>query len=132
MSMSDPLADLLTRIRNASMAKHESVEIPNSHLKAHVAENLQKEGFINGFELIKDSKQGVLKIALKYDHNNNGVITGLKRVSKPGCRVYVQSKKIPKVMSGLGVAILSTSNGVMTDKEARQQGVGGELLCEVW
>ncbi len=132
MSMSDPLADLLTRIRNASMAKHESVEIPNSNLKAHVAENLQKEGFINGFEVIEDSKQGVLKIALKYDHNNNGVITGLKRVSKPGCRVYVQSKKIPKVMSGLGVAILSTSNGVMTDKEARQQGVGGELLCEVW
>lgn len=132
MSMSDPIADLLTRIRNASMAKHESVEIPNSNLKAHVAENLQKEGFINGFEQIEDSKQGVLKITLKYDQNNNGVITGLKRVSKPGCRVYVQSKKIPKVMSGLGVAILSTSNGVMTDKEARQQGVGGEVLCEVW
>ncbi|MEN8258213.1 MAG: 30S ribosomal protein S8 [Thermodesulfobacteriota bacterium] len=132
MSMSDPLADLLTRIRNANTARHESVEIPNSNLKAHVAENLQKEGFINGFELIEDSKQGVLKISLKYDHNNDGVITGLKRVSKPGCRVYVQANKIPKVMSGLGVSILSTSNGVITDKEARQQGVGGELLCEVW
>ena len=132
MSMSDPIADLLTRIRNASMARHETVDIPSSNLKAHVAENLKKEGFINGFELIEDSKQGVLKISLKYDQHNNGVITGIKRVSKPGCRVYVQSKKIPKVMSGLGVAILSTSNGVMTDKDARQQGVGGEVLCEVW
>jgi small subunit ribosomal protein S8 len=132
MSMSDPIADMLTRIRNANMVKHESVEIPSSNLKAHVAENLKKEGYINGFELIADSKQGVLKISLKYDQHNNGVITGLKRVSKPGCRVYVQSNKIPKVMSGLGVSILSTSNGVITDKEARQQGVGGELLCEVW
>ena len=132
MSMSDPIADLLTRIRNASRARHESVEIPNSKLKAHVADNLKKEGFIHGYELIEDSKQGVLKISLKYDQNNNGVITGLKRLSKPGCRVYVQANKIPKVMSGLGVAILTTSNGVITDKEARQQGVGGELLCEVW
>jgi small subunit ribosomal protein S8 len=132
MSMSDPIADMLTRIRNANMVKHESVEIPSSNLKAHLAENLKKEGYINGFELIADSKQGVLKISLKYDQHNNGVITGLKRVSKPGCRVYVQSNNIPKVMSGLGVSILSTSNGVITDKEARQQGVGGELLCEVW
>lgn len=132
MSMSDPIADLLTRIRNASRARHESVEIPNSKLKEHVADNLKKEGFIHGYELIEDSKQGVLKISLKYDQNNNGVITGLKRLSKPGCRVYVQANKIPKVMSGLGVAILTTSNGVITDKEARQQGVGGELLCEVW
>ena len=132
MSMSDPIADMLTRVRNANMAKHESVEMPNSKLKTHVAENLKKEGFINGFELIADSKQGILKISLKYDHHNSSVITGLKRVSKPGCRVYVPSNKIPKVMSGLGVSILSTSNGVMTDKEARQQGVGGELLCDVW
>ncbi|PLX47702.1 MAG: 30S ribosomal protein S8 [Desulfobulbaceae bacterium] len=132
MSMSDPLADMLTRIRNANMVRHESVEIPNSNLKTHVAENLKKEGYINGLEVIEDSKQGILKISLKYDRNNNRVITGLKRVSKPGCRVYVQSNNIPKVMSGLGVAILSTSKGVLTDKEARQQGVGGEVLCEVW
>jgi small subunit ribosomal protein S8 len=132
MSMSDPLADMLTRIRNANMVRHESVEMPSSNLKAHLAENLKKEGYINGFDIVEDSKQGVLKISLKYDQNNDGVITGLKRVSKPGCRVYVQSSKIPKVMSGLGISILSTSNGVLTDKEARQQGVGGELLCEVW
>mgnify|MGYP005838523001 CR=1 FL=1 len=132
MSMSDPLADMLTRIRNANMVRHETVEIPNSNLKTHVAENLKKEGYINGLEVVEDSKQGILKISLKYDRNNNRVITGLKRVSKPGCRVYVQSNNIPKVMSGLGVAILSTSKGVLTDKEARQQGVGGEVLCEVW
>lgn len=132
MSMSDPLADMLTRIRNANMVMHESVEMPSSNLKAHVAENLKKEGYIVGYELVEDSKQGLLKISLKYDQNNNRVITGLKRVSKPGCRVYVQANKIPKVMSGLGISILSTSNGVMTDKEARHQGVGGELLCEVW
>lgn len=132
MSMSDPLADMLTRIRNANMVRHETVEIPNSNLKTRVAENLEKEGYIHGYEVVADSKQGILKITLKYDQHNNGVITGLQRVSKPGCRVYVQSNKIPKVMSGLGVAILSTSNGVITDKEARQQGVGGEVLCEVW
>lgn len=132
MSMNDPLADMLTRIRNANMVRHESVEMPSSNLKTHVAENLKKEGYINGFELIEDSKQGILKLSLKYAKNNERVITGLKRVSKPGCRVYVQSNKIPKVMSGLGISILSTSNGVLTDKEARQQGVGGELLCEVW
>ena len=132
MSMSDPLADMLTRIRNANMVKHDTVEIPHSKLKAHVAENLKKEGYINGFDLIKDSKQGMIKIDLKYTNDNTGVITGIKRVSKPGCRVYVQSSDIPKVMSGLGISILSTSKGVISDKEARALGVGGELLCDVW
>lgn len=132
MSMSDPLADMLTRIRNANMVKHDTVEIPHSKLKAHVAENLKKEGYINGFDLIEDSKQGMIKIDLKYTKDNTGVITGIKRVSKPGCRVYVQSSDIPKVMSGLGISILSTSKGVISDKEARALGVGGELLCDVW
>ncbi|MEN8139972.1 MAG: 30S ribosomal protein S8 [Thermodesulfobacteriota bacterium] len=132
MSMSDPLADMLTRIRNANMAKHPTVQIPYSNVKSHIAENFKKEGYITDFAVRKDDKQGTLEITLKYDPNNNGVITGLKRVSKPGCRVYVQTNNIPKVMSGLGVAILSTSKGVLTDKEARQQKVGGELLCEIW
>ena len=132
MSMSDPLADMLTRIRNASMVKHDTVEIPLSKLKVHVAENLKKEGFINDFSVIQDSKQGSIKIGLKYSGDDRAVITGIKRVSKPGCRVYVQSSDIPKVMSGLGISILSTSKGVVTDKEARQLGVGGELLCDVW
>ncbi len=132
MSMSDPLADMLTRIRNASMVKHDTVEIPHSKLKAHVAENLKKEGYINDFSVIEDSNQGSIKIDLKYSGDLTAVITGIKRVSKPGCRVYVQSSDIPKVMSGLGISILSTSQGVMTDKEARKLNVGGELLCDVW
>ncbi len=132
MSMSDPLADMLTRIRNANMVKHDTVEIPYSKMKAHVAENLKSEGYINGFNLIEDSKQGILKVDLKYTSDNTRVITGIKRVSKPGCRVYVQSSDIPKVMSGLGISILSTSKGVISDKEARKLGIGGELLCDVW
>lgn len=132
MSMSDPLADMLTRIRNANMVKHDTVEIPYSKLKAHVAENLKAEGYINGFDHIEDSKQGILKVDLKYTSDNTRVITGIKRVSKPGCRVYVQSSDIPKVMSGLGISILSTSKGVISDKEARKLGIGGELLCDVW
>ncbi|MDA3971723.1 MAG: 30S ribosomal protein S8 [Desulfobulbaceae bacterium] len=132
MSMSDPLADMLTRIRNANMVKHDTVEIPYSKMKAHVAENLKSEGYINGFDLIEDSKQGILKVDLKYTSDNTRVITGIKRVSKPGCRVYVQSSDIPKVMSGLGISILSTSKGVISDKEARKLGIGGELLCDVW
>ena len=132
MSMSDPLADMLTRIRNASMVKHPTVQIPHSNIKSHIAENLKSAGYINDFSIIKDDKQGLIEIDLKYDKHNKGVITGLKRVSKPGCRVYVQANNIPRVMSGLGVAILSTSKGVITDKEARSKGIGGELICEVW
>jgi len=132
MSMSDPLADMLTRIRNARMVKFESLEMPYSKLRNGVAEILKKEGYISDYQVIKDSKPGVLKISLKYDQHRNPVITGLKRVSKPGCRVYVKSDDIPKVMSGLGIAIISTSSGILTDREARKNGVGGELLCTVW
>ena len=132
MSMSDPLADMLTRIRNARMVKFESLEMPYSKLRNGVAEILKKEGYISDYQVVKDNIQGVLKISLKYDQHRNPVITGLKRVSKPGCRVYVKSNDIPKVMSGLGIGIISTSSGIMTDIEARQKGVGGELLCAVW
>lgn len=132
MSMSDPLADLLTRIRNASMANYPSVDIPFSKVKKGVATILKQEGYINDFAVLDEGHQGVLRLDLKYDQNNKAVITGLKRVSKPGRRMYTRSDSIPKVMSGLGVAILSTSSGVMTDIEARKLGVGGEILCEVW
>ncbi|MBU0730023.1 MAG: 30S ribosomal protein S8 [Proteobacteria bacterium] len=132
MSMSDPLADMLTRIRNAGMVKFESVDIPYSNLKAGVAEILKQEGYINDYQVIKGDKQGVLKVNLKYDQDDVRVITGLKRVSSPGRRVYVKSDKIPKVMSGLGIAIISTSKGLITDREAKKTGIGGELLCEVW
>ena len=132
MSMSDPLADMLTRIRNAGMVKFESLEMPLSNLKADVAKILKSEGYINDFQVVKDEKQGTLKIELKYDQHNQAAISGLKRVSKPGRRVYVKHDEIPTVMSGLGVAIVSTSKGVKSDREARATKVGGELLCEVW
>jgi len=132
MSMSDPMADMLTRIRNAGMAKFESVEIPLSKLKKGVAEMLKKEGYINDYNIIQDNTQGILKVDLKYDRNENKVITGIRKVSKPGCRVYVQADNIPRVMSGLGISILSTSKGIITDADARKMNVGGELLCEVW
>ncbi|MBI5558289.1 MAG: 30S ribosomal protein S8 [Deltaproteobacteria bacterium] len=132
MSISDPLADMLTRIRNAKMVKFESLEMPNSKIKRGVAEILKKEGYISDYQVITDSKQGILKIGLKYDQNRNSVISGLKSVSKPGCRVYVKSDAIPKVMSGLGIAIISTSTGILTDREARKARIGGELLCTVW
>ncbi|MEW6521637.1 MAG: 30S ribosomal protein S8 [Thermodesulfobacteriota bacterium] len=132
MSISDPLADMLTRIRNARLVKFESLEMPYSKLRSGVAEILKKEGYISDYQVIKDNRQGVLKISLKYDQHRNPVISGLKRVSKPGCRIYVKSDDIPKVMSGLGIAIISTSSGILTDREARQRGIGGELLCTVW
>ncbi|RJX28921.1 MAG: 30S ribosomal protein S8 [Desulfurivibrio sp.] len=132
MSISDPLADMLTRIRNARLVKFESLEMPHSKLRSGVAEILKKEGYISDYQVIKDNRQGVLKISLKYDQHRNPVISGLKRVSKPGCRIYVKSDDIPKVMSGLGIAIISTSSGILTDREARQRGIGGELLCTVW
>jgi small subunit ribosomal protein S8 len=114
------------------MVKFDSVDIPLSNLKADVARLLKEEGYINDFHVLKDDTQGVLRIDLKYDQHNQKVINGLRRISKPGCRVYVKSDKIPKVMSGLGIAIISTSKGVMTDHQARKMRVGGELLCEVW
>lgn len=132
MSMSDPLADMLTRIRNAGMVKFESVDVPHSNLKAGLAKILKEEGYIRDFHVIEDTKQGVLRIDLKYDQHNQRVITGLRRVSKPGCRVYVKADGIPRVMSGMGIAVLSTSSGILADSEARKQGVGGELLCEIW
>ena len=132
MSMSDPLADMLTRIRNATKSHFSTVEMPLSKLKVNVAKALKKEGYISEFYIIENNVQGVLKIELKYGSNNEQVISGIRRVSKPGHRQYKTSDHIPKVMSGLGVAILTTSKGVITDKEARQQNIGGELLCEVW
>ena len=132
MSMSDPLADMLTRIRNATRAHFTSVEMPLSQLKVNVAKALKREGYISEYYILEKEPQGALKIDLKYGPNNEQVITGLKKVSKPGHRQYKTSDHIPKVMSGLGVAILTTSKGVITDKEARQLNIGGELLCEVW
>ena len=132
MSMSDPLADMLTRIRNAGMVKFPSVDMPTSRLKVNVAATLKKEGYIEDYQVIGDAKQGTLHVTLKYDRDNQKVITNLKRVSKPGRRMYVKADGIPKVMSGLGVSIISTSKGIVADREARALGLGGELLCEVW
>ncbi len=132
MSMSDPLADMLTRIRNGVHARFDSVDMPLSKLKVSVARVLKQEGYINDYHIIDQGVQGVLRIDLKYGPDNEQVITGIRRVSKPGLRQYKKSSQIPKVMSGLGIGILSTSIGVITDREARRRNVGGELLCEVW
>ena len=132
MSMSDPIADLLTRIRNASSAEHEKVDIPSSKLKVRITEILKDEGFIKNFRLIEDKKQGTLRVYLKYGPGNEKIISGLVRVSKPGRRVYVAKDKIPSILGGMGVAILSTSHGVMTDRAVRKQQLGGEVLAYVW
>lgn len=132
MSMSDPLADFLTRIRNAVRANFDTVEIPQSTLKVRVAEVLKKEGYITAYQLEQQGVQGTIKIELKYGPNREQVITGIRRVSKPGLRQYKKSQDVPNVMSGLGVGILTTSKGVISDREARRLNVGGELLCEVW
>ncbi|MBO8165283.1 MAG: 30S ribosomal protein S8 [Brevibacillus sp.] len=132
MVMTDPIADMLTRIRNANMVRHEKVEIPASKLKKEIARILKEEGFIRDAEFIEDNKQGIIRLFLKYGPNNERVITGLKRISKPGLRVYASTDQIPRVLGGLGIAILSTSSGVMTDKQARQAHVGGEVLAYVW
>jgi small subunit ribosomal protein S8 len=132
MSMSDPLADMITRIRNAVMVNLRTVEMPLSTLKVGVAKVLKDEGFIEDYQILKETVQGTMRINLKYGANGEKVVTGLRRVSKPGKRIYVKSDKIPKVMSGLGIAVLSTSKGIITDRQARQLGVGGEVLCNVW
>ncbi|ALS26187.1 30S ribosomal protein S8 [Paenibacillus cisolokensis] len=132
MVMSDPIADMLTRIRNANVVRHEVVEMPASKVKKQIAEILKREGFIRDAEFIDDNKQGIIRIFLKYGSNNERVITGLKRISKPGLRVYAKVNEIPRVLGGLGIAIISTSQGIMTDKEARQVKSGGEVLCYVW
>jgi small subunit ribosomal protein S8 len=132
MVMSDPIADMLTRIRNANIVRHETVEIPASKVKREIAEILKKEGFIRDAEYVQDSKQGIIRLFLKYGSNNERVISGLKRISKPGLRVYTKSQEVPRVLGGLGIAIISTSKGVMTDKDARQSKAGGEVICYVW
>ncbi|MBR2679592.1 MAG: 30S ribosomal protein S8 [Exiguobacterium sp.] len=132
MVMTDPIADMLTRIRNANMVRHEKMELPASNIKREIAEILKREGFIRDVEYIEDAKQGTLRLFLKYGANNERVITGLKRISKPGLRVYAKADEVPKVLGGLGIAVLSTSKGLMTDKEARQQQVGGEVLAYIW
>jgi small subunit ribosomal protein S8 len=132
MVMADPIADFLTRIRNANSVNHEKVEIPASNMKKTLAEIFKEEGLIKGYEFIEDGKQGILRLYLKYGTNNEKVITGIKRISKPGLRVYVNKDEVPRVLGGLGLAVISTSQGVMTDKEARKRGLGGEVICYIW
>ena len=132
MSMSDPLADMLTRIRNAGNAKHKSVDIPGSKIKTDLAGVLKQEGFIRNFKFIKDNKQGILRIYLKYDQNDRHVVYGVERVSKPSRRVYVKSRDVKPVLNGLGISVLSTSVGLITDKQARKENIGGEVLCAIW
>ncbi|MEG1017246.1 MAG: 30S ribosomal protein S8 [Oscillospiraceae bacterium] len=132
MHITDPIADLLTRIRNASTAKHETVEIPSSNMKKAIAKILVDEGYVKGMQVTDDSKQGVIKLTLKYGEDRRPAITGLRRVSKPGLRMYTSSEKMPKVLKGLGIAIVSTPKGVMTDKQARSENIGGEVLAFVW
>ena len=132
MMTSDPIADMLTRIRNANSSKHKAVDVPASNIKLGIAEILFKEGYIKSFEEIKDDNQGIIRITLKYDEKGTRVIDGLRRISKPGLRVYASKEDLPQVLNGLGIAIISTSKGLKTDKEARQLGVGGEVLAYVW
>ena len=132
MNTTDPIADMLTRIRNATSAKHKEVDIPASNIKRAIAQILLDEGYIASFEEIKDEKQGMLRITLKYDENGKRVIDGLKRISKPGLRIYVNKDELPQVLNGLGIALISTSKGIKTDKEARKEGLGGEVLAYVW
>lgn len=132
MTMTDPIADLLTRIRNANMVRHEKLEVPASNVKKEIAEILKREGFIRDVEYAEDNKQGIIRIFLKYGKDNERVITGLKRISKPGLRVYAKTNEVPKVLNGLGIALVSTSQGLLTDKEARAKQVGGEVLAYVW
>ena len=132
MQISDTIADMLTRIRNASAAKHDSVDVPASNVKKAIAQILLDEGYITSFQVEEDGKQGVIHITLKYGQNKSQVISGIRRVSKPGLRIYTNVEDMPKVMKGLGIAILSTSKGIMTDKQARKANVGGEVLAFVW
>jgi len=132
MSVTDPIADMLTCIRNAIMAKKKEVTVPSSRMKVEIAKILKDEGFIKNFKVIDDNKQGLLQIWLKYTEDNKSVISGLERVSRPGCRIYCTKETLPIVMSGLGIAIISTSKGILTDKKCRELGVGGEIICKVW
>lgn len=132
MQITDVIADMLTRIRNAGTAKHETVDIPASSVKSAIADILVKEGYVKSVQKIEDDKQGILRITLKYTSNKKMVISGIKRISKPGLRVYANKEELPKVLGGLGIAIISTSKGIMTDKDARKLGVGGEVMAYVW
>lgn len=130
--MTDPIADMLTRIRNGNDARHNTVDIPASNIKKELAQILLDEGYIKGFDVIEDNKQGIIRIEFKYGNNNEKVISGIKRISKPGLKVYVKKDEVPRVLGGLGIAIISSSKGIMTDKTARQEEVGGEVICYVW
>lgn len=132
MTMTDPIADMLTRIRNANTVGHKTVDVPASNMKKSIAGILKEEGYITDFEVIDDNKQGVIRITMKYDADKERVISGLKKISKPGLKVYAKRNEVPKVLGGLGIAIISTSNGIISDKKARQLGVGGEVICYVW
>ena len=132
MNITDPIADMLTRIRNASRSKHKIVDVPASNIKKSIADILFKEGYIKSYEEISNDTQGIIRITLKYDEKGTRVIDGLKRISKPGLRVYASKDELPKVLNGLGIAIISTSKGLKTDKEARELGIGGEVLAYVW
>ncbi len=132
MNTTDPIADMLTRIRNANSSKHKTVDVPASKIKTSIAEILFKEGYIKSFEVINNENQGIIRITLKYDEKGTRVIDGIKRISKPGLRVYASKEELPKVLNGLGIAIISTSKGLKTDKEAREAGMGGEVLAYVW
>ena len=132
MTTTDPIADMLTRIRNANSARHITVEIPASNLKLAIAQILLDEGYIKSFEKIEDGKQGMIQVTLKYDEKGKRVISGLKRISKPGLRIYVSCEELPQVLNGLGIALVSTSKGIKTDRDARREGLGGEVLAYVW
>ena len=132
MTMTDPIADMLTRIRNANTAGHETVEIPASNIKKSIAGILKDEGYIADYEVIEDNKQGMIKVTMKYGAHKERVISGIKKISKPGLKVYAKACDVPRVLGGLGIAIISTSKGVVSDKEARKMGVGGEVICYVW
>ena len=132
MTMTDPIADMLTRIRNANVVKHETVDVPASNIKKELARILLEEGFVRGYDVIEDGKQGIIRIQLKYGQTGERVISGLKRISKPGMRVYADKHEVPRVLNGLGISIISTSKGILTDKQARKANVGGEVICYVW
>ena len=132
MTKTDPIADMLTRIRNANVVKHETVDVPASNMKKELSRILLEEGFIRGYDVIEDGKQGIIRIQLKYGQTGERVISGLKRISKPGMRVYADKHEVPRVLNGLGISIISTSKGILTDKQARKENVGGEVICYVW
>ena len=132
MTMTDPIADMLTRIRNANVVKHETVDVPASNMKKELSRILLEEGFIRGYDVIEDGKQGIIRIQLKYGQTGERVISGPKRISKPGMRVYADKHEVPRVLNGLGISIISTSKGILTDKQARKENVGGEVICYVW